>query len=62
MTNKTAQEMSIKELRAAIKWRLSQMPSPTTAFLMSPTFLKPYIKYAEEITEYEDEIARRKSK
>ncbi len=53
-------EMSIREMRAAIKWRLSQMPTPTAASLMSETFLAPYEVYAEEITEMEAEIKRRK--
>lgn len=53
-------EMSITEMRAAIKWRLSQMPSPTAAMLMSDAFLAPHKKYADEITEMEAEIKRRK--
>jgi hypothetical protein len=52
--------MSIQEMRAAIKWRLSQMPTPTAASLMSDVFLAPLEKYADEITEMEAEIKRRK--
>lgn len=54
-------EMSITEMRAAIKWRLGKMPTPTAAMLMSDTFLAPFEKYAEEITEMETEIACRKA-
>lgn len=55
------EECSIQEMRAAIKWRLGQMPTPTAAMLMSETFLTPFEKYAEEITEMEEEIKRRKA-
>ena len=56
------EKLSIKEMRAAIKWRLGKMPSPTAAMLMSDTFLAPFEKYAEEITEMEAEIVCRKAK